>query len=303
MKEELLSKLEEYGYRGRIVSTQHIHDLQLEIEEHHNQGLFDEDLYKEELSVFNFSPPKDLPKATSLIIVAVPQPPYRITFTWDGKQRSLIIPPTYLFGRKENKNIEELLANILDPLGYNVASATVPVKLLAVHSGLAEYGRNNICFIDGMGSFLRLAAIYSDFPCVNDNWQELRVMEMCEKCSVCLNKCPTGAINTDRFLLHAERCITFHNERQGDIPFPVWIDNSWHNCLVGCLHCQKFCPQNKNYLQSFEDGPSFSEEETDLLLQKHSIDEFPSVTAEKLKQFDMLGLLEVIPRNLNVFIK
>ena len=96
-----------------------------------------------------------------------------------------------------------------------------------------------------MGSFHQLITFYSVFPIEEDNWQNLRMMEMCKECNSCIRKCPTHAIPSDCFLLRIERCIIFHNEQPGEIPFPDWIDPKWHNCFVGCLHCQKVCPANK----------------------------------------------------------
>jgi epoxyqueuosine reductase len=251
MAEELFSQLEERGYKGRMVSIQHLGDLQGEIEGHHRQGLFDEEFYQTWITRFAFSPPDSLPGARSLIVVAIPQPQVRVVFTWNAETRPLIIPPTYVGYEETNKQVEDLLAGILGAEGYRVAQATLPIKLLAVRSGLGAYGKNNICYVPGMGSFHQLAAFYSDLPCQEDNWQELQMMESCHKCSACLRNCPTGAgpstglrtgpstgLRTgtpERFLLRAERCITFHNERGGDFPFPAWLDPSWHNCLIGCL--------------------------------------------------------------------
>jgi hypothetical protein len=56
-------------------------------------------------------------------------------------------------------------------------------------------------------------------------------------------KCPTAAIKPDQFLLHAEYCLTFHNEKRGE--FPEWIGTPAHHCLVGCMRCQIICPENK----------------------------------------------------------
>ncbi|MGQ9600635.1 MAG: 4Fe-4S double cluster binding domain-containing protein, partial [Anaerolineae bacterium] len=250
----LYSQLEERGYKGRLASIQHLRALQEEIEANYGRGLFDEEFYQERLTGFAFNPPDSLPDARSLIVVAVPQPQMRVTFTWKGKQVPLIVPPTYLHWQETDKQVEDLLVEILGPQGYRVAQAALPKKLLAVHSGLGTYGRNNICYVDGMGSFHRLVALYSDFPCQEDDWQELRMMESCQKCSACLHHCPTGAITAERFLLQAERCLTFCNEKPGDVPFPTWIDSSWINCLVGCLHCQRVCPQNKDFLEWVEEG-------------------------------------------------
>jgi epoxyqueuosine reductase len=297
MTEDLFSQLEERGYQGRIVSIQHLDDLQEEIEGHYRQGLFDEEFYQTWITRFAFSPPDSLPGARSLIVVAIPQPQTRVVFTWNGETLPLIIPPTYVGYGETNRQAEDLLAGILGPAGYRVAQATLPIKLLAVRSGLGAYGKNNICYVPGMGSFHQLAAFYSDLPCQEDNWQESRMMESCQNCSACLRNCPTGAIPSatpstlrpgsgqaslraglrtgpsERFLLRAEQCITFHNEKAGDVPFPAWLDPSWHNCLIGCLDCQRVCPQNKDFLEWVEEGVEFSE--------------FP----------------DVLPRNLGVFFR
>lgn len=114
----------------------------------------------------------------------------------------------------------------------------------------------------------------------------------------CLRNCPTGAISTDRFLLHAERCITFYNERSGD--FPGWIEPRWHNCLVGCLHCQSVCPENKDFLDWIEEKEEFSEEETTLLLEVKKSRRFPSSLLTKLVQLELVDYADFLPRNLRV---
>lgn len=307
--ERLFSQLEERGYQGRIVSIQHLGDLQEGIEGHHRQGLFDEEFYQEWLSRFVFGPPDSLPEARSMIIVAVPRPQTRVTFTWacpersrrDGEPLRFIIPPTY-FDQKMENHVRELLARVLEPAGYRIAEAVLPKKLLAVCSGLAAYGKNNLSYVPGMGSFHGLVAVYSDLPAQEDNWREPQMMESCQNCSACLRHCPVGAIPSERFLLHAERCITFHNEKPGDVPFPAWIDSSWHNCLIGCLHCQRVCPPNREFLHWVEEGLEFSQEETALFLQGVALDQLPPATAKKLEQSGMVDLLDVFPRNLAVFL-
>jgi epoxyqueuosine reductase len=300
--EELFSQLTQRGYKGCIVSIQHLGDLQEEIEGRYRQGLFDEEFYQEWLTRFAFSPPDSLPEARSMIIVAIPQPQTQVTFTWHGEPVRLIIPPTY-FEQGTEDHVRELLAQVLEPAGYRVAEAVLPKKLLAVRSGLAAYGKNNISYVPGMGSFFGWVAVYSDLPAQEDNWRESQMMESCRNCSACLRHCPVGAITSERFLLRAERCIPFHNEKPGDVPFPAWMDPSWHNCLIGCLHCQRVCPQNKEFLDWVEERAEFSQEETALLLQGVALDQLPPATAKKLEQSDVVELLDVLPRNLGVLLK
>jgi len=300
---ELLFHLTEHGYQGRIVSIQHLPELQEEIKERFNQGSFDEEFYRLRLAFFDFKVPETLPKAKSIIVVAVPRPQAQATFTFEGEKTALILPPTYVAYQQTTNRVAEFLAGVLKEKGYNMARTELPLKLLAVRSGLAEYGRNNISYVSGMGSFFQLVAVYSELPCREDSWREARMMKQCENCQACLRSCPTGAISSDRFLLHAERCIVFHNEKKGDIPFPGWIDPSWHNCLYGCLHCQRACPEDRHFMNWIVEREEFSQEETELLLKGRSLDRLPSATLEKLKNLDLADpdSLDNLPRNLRIF--
>lgn len=298
MKEELLTQLERRGYRAKIVSLEHLSDIQEEIQSRHTQGLFDEDFFRERLSWFNFQLPTDLPGAKFIIVVAFPQPKIGIIFNKSGERKRLILPPTYL--EYPIEKVEEILSDMMDPQGYFLAPVALPLKLLAVRSGLGRYGRNNICYVDGMGSFHRLMAFYTDYPFSTNDWGDEHMLELCEKCRACIHACPGNAISLERFLIHAERCLTFHNERANE--FPSWIDPSWHHCIVGCLHCQRVCPQNKKHWSWIEDKEEFSEEETALLLAGVTEPNLPKTMKEKLERLSLIEYLGVLPRNLRVLL-
>ncbi len=293
--EELLSQLREKGYHGSAISVLHLPDMKREMYEHYEKGYLHQEIFEDPIRQFTFEIP-DSSEAQSVIVVAVPLPQVQVVFHWNGKKIPLIIPPTYLNVRKNCEKIETLFSELDHP----VLRAHLPEKLVAVHSGLAQYGRNNITYVPGMGSFYRPFVFYSDLP-GQDNWEPIQKMKACEHCDACVEKCPTGAITEERFLLRAELCLTLHNEHPGTIPFPQWIDPSWHNCLVGCLHCQSVCPVNKRFLKWVERGPEFSEEETNLLL-KGAVEELSQETAQKIEQFQMEDLLDIVPRNLKVFL-
>ena len=303
--EIIYQKLELKGYKARIVSADHINDLRNDIQKLHEQNLLDLDFYEEYKSYFEFVPDVNLSNLESIIVIVIPQPSYEAVFQLKNRILSLQIPPTYLHVREVIKNTKVLLNDILNPFDYRVEYAVLPVKTLAVRSGLAEYGKNNITYVEGMGSFHRLCAFYSDFPVdlEHDNWNELKVMEMCEKCDACQRACPTGAIASDRFLLHVERCLTFHNEHPNDVVFPEWIDPSWHNCLVGCLHCQRSCPADKKVIGWTEPGPEFTEKETQMILERYDFEKLPEETQQKVKQYEFVHYYNVFSRNLSVFLK
>lgn len=302
MIDALLLRLKEHGYKGRIVPAERLYDLQDEIEKRYKQGLFDTEFYQERLTCFHFNFPDCLPDAKSLIVIAVPRPLSQAVFTWNGKAWRCMIPPIYVGYEETRKRVEDLLANLLATQGHRVARTALPLKVLAVRSGLGKYGRNNISYVPGTGSFHQLVAVYSDLPCLEDNWQEVQMMESCQNCQACLRHCPTSAIPSERFLLHAERCIVFHNEKPGNIPFPTWIEPAWHNCLVGCLTCQMICPQNKDLLSWVEGNEVFSEEETTLILERVPLAQLPATTVQKLKRLDLLDSVDILPRNLSVLL-
>ncbi|MGD8792728.1 MAG: 4Fe-4S double cluster binding domain-containing protein [Anaerolineae bacterium] len=303
MLQELVSRLAKEGYQVRVVSVRRLEDLREAFEGHLNQGLLDEELYRTYLAGFDFSPPADLPGARSIIVVAVPQPQTRVTFTWDGEQVPFLIPPTYP-ERVTNARVRDLLAQVLAPAGYRVAEAVLPKKLLAVRSGLAAYGRNNISYVPGMGSFYGLVAVYADMPAPDDDgWRPAQMMDACRNCRACLRHCPAGAITAERFLLHAERCLTFHNEKPADVPFADWIDPAWHHCLVGCLRCQRVCPRNREVRSWVQEGVAFSAEETALLLDGVPLDRLPAATLKKLEEVELDSYADVLPRNLSALLE
>lgn len=300
--QELFLHLSERGFQGRIVPVQHVADMEEEITGRREQALFDPDFYQERLTWFDFDPPAGLPGAASLIVVAVPRPQTRVSFSWNGQSHSFILPPTYAEYRETQQLVEELLAGILAPAGLHLARPALPLKLLAARSGLGRYGKNNICYVPGMGSFHQLTAVYSDLPAPDDSWQEAQMMERCRTCNACAHKCPTGAISSDRILLHAERCLVFHNERPADFAFPDWIDPAWHHCVMGCMECQRVCPEDKPFMHWIEDGQEFSQEETVLLLQGARLEQLPAATADKLKRLNLADDVELMPRNLGVLL-
>jgi epoxyqueuosine reductase len=294
--EEVLRFLDHQGWNGRIVGIERLDDLKEAIRTRRDRGLIDKELYEETLSWFSFEPPESLPNARSIVVIAVPVPQTRVTFRLNGESLPAILPPTYSGYKATTEDTRSLVGDVLARKGYGVATTALPLKTLAVRSGLAEYGKNNICYVSGMGSFLQLVACYSDLPCPEDSWREAAVLERCKSCDACARKCPTGAIGAERFLLQAERCLTFHNERPGE--FPAWIDGSAHNSLMGCMHCQSFCPENKGKLTWIEDKCEFSAEETTLMLKRVSPDQLPAAMVEKLRSLKLTEDFENLSRNL-----
>lgn len=282
---------------ARIVCARHTMDLKEMIHGQRENGSIDPVFFAENLDFYDFDIPKNLTDASSLIIVAVPSPVTLVNFTLKDKIRSLPIPPTYIGYRKVMSDVEVLASKILEPSGYHVCLATLPLKLLAVCSGLGEYGRNNICYVPGLGSYHELVGLFSDLPCPQDNWQPPKMMDRCASCTICQRLCPTAAIASDRFLLRAEKCVTLHNERPGDRHFPEWIPAAAHNSIVGCMLCQELCPENRQYSKGTTVIAEFTPDETEMLINGISWDQFPTSTREKYQSLDINYPPHVLSRN------
>jgi len=296
----LFEVIEERGWKGRIVPIERLADLQEAIRGRYERGLLDEAIYRL-LGFFSFDPPAALPRALSMIIVAVPTPQMRIVFHWRGERVPVIVPPTYVSYTPRTEGVQAVLAGWLEHEGYRLAKPRLPLKTLAACSGLAEYGRGNICYVSGMGSFLQLVGAFSDLPCDHDPWREPKSLGRCNSCAACVRQCPTGAIGKDRFLIRAERCLTYHNEAAAD--FPDWIDPSCHHCLVGCMRCQTACPENGAVLDWFEDRGEFSENETELFVRHVPLDRLSADTAARLRSLEINEDYRLLCRNLSMILK
>ncbi len=303
-KPAFIKHLEKNGCYGSVVSVEHLDELGEEIQSLYDTHLIGDNIYNYAgVSKPYHSPrvPRNMPNTKSIITVATPTPILRTTFHYDGAEYKLEIPPTYADAMKIYDRSRNLLKEAFRPKRYRFIRASLPQKLLAVRSGLALYGRNNITYIPKYGSFYRPSTFYSDYESPVDQWREKQALPLCAKCKACRNACPTGAIQKDRFLIKAETCLTFLNEKPSKVGFPRWLNGSAHGDVVGCMRCQKACPYNKEVRGWYEDRGEFSEDETDYLLKGR-------FTGEKAKQMDRklrrIGLdLTIFPRNLEVLLK
>jgi epoxyqueuosine reductase len=298
LAKELLLHFSSEGYPARIVSIRRLQEMENTIEGFHQKGLYDYNVYLDYLAGINCEFPADLSDPKSLIIIAVPSPVTNLDFTWKDKTHSLSIPPTYIGYKRTMQRINQLAAAVLTSIGFHTAIANIPLKTLAVRSGLGEYGRNNICYVPGLGSYHELVGLFSDLPYPEDEWCEPKMLDRCTSCTICQRLCPTAAIDDDRFLLHAEKCVTFHNERPGHIPFPEWINPSAHNAIIGCMLCQTLCPENRQFKDTPVETERFSQTETDLLINGTPPDLLPTALRDKLSRVDLITSLEILPRNL-----
>ena len=291
-----------------VVSARRRDGLKREIEAAHREGQLCDLVFHSYERIFGCPLPGSCSGAESLIVGAVPQPHTRLGFCWRGRRFTASIPPSYVRYWETTQQKEDLLNGVLAPRGHWARFARLPQKALAVHSGLARYGRNNLTYVPGLGSLHMLVSYYSSLPCEGESWGAPVLLDRCADCTACVQSCPTGAISGDRFALRQDRCLTFYSGYSGPQEIPGWVDPSWIECLIGCLRCQHYCPENKPYRRWVEDEEGFSEEETAQLLAGLTPQDLPEAIRSKLAALGLIAFfglaecLQMLSRKLAILI-
>ncbi|MCX6558831.1 MAG: twin-arginine translocation signal domain-containing protein [Candidatus Aminicenantes bacterium] len=286
----------------RTVAVGHIAELKAWMDKLDQAGhLTANKTWRRYINSFQYAPPLELPGACSLIIMSTPLKNARIVFNAAGQKRTVMIPSGYVDDGLKLADYQNMLYDRgIVARGGKLARARLPLKQLAVRSGLAEYGRNNITYVDGYGSYHQLLAFYSEQR-LEDHWGRLKMMPLCKGCSICLDECPTRAIRKSNFVIDAEKCITLYNELPD--PLPDWIPAKAHNALVGCLKCQHTCPGNDEVKDSVWDLGEVDEAETALLLEGRADARTEASLRAKLQRIGGGDDLPYIARNLKLVLK
>jgi epoxyqueuosine reductase len=176
--------------------------------------------------------------------------------------------------------IGETLAQNNPHLKYQISLDVHPVleRDLAHRSGLGWIGKNSMLINRVEGSYFIIASLL-----LNQKYAiPFRNIETdhCGKCTLCIDACPTGAINKGVRTIRASDCIstfTIEQMKLDSMPSEKMDLNSGN--IFGCDICQDVCPWNKKLLNtlSLEAGGKKNTE-----MQNTLLDFFCSRSAEEI---------------------
>ena len=264
-------------------------------------------IFRTAIAPLGFALPDDFRNARSLIVVATFARTSVVNFKLDGRDHPVTVPFQYYADEWTPDKIRQMIArDIIKAPGRRIVdvSKRVPLKLLAARSGLGRYGRNNLVFVEGMGSYNLLHAFLTDGDCPDNAGIDLNILDTCRHCHGCDRSCPTDCMTRGEMVIDAGRCLTLYNEAPGD--FPNFILPSMHHALMGCLMCQRRCPENEWIPETTTAGSDVSESETKNILRGKPEPALLESLRRRLGLFPAVSqddFLPILKRNLGALIR
>jgi len=155
-----------------------------------------------------------------------------------------------------------------------VDSAPLLEKAWAREAGLGWPGKNSLLINKKLGSFFFLGVLVVN---IDLDYDQPAKEDYCGTCRICIDKCPTGAINDNR-TIDARKCIAFLTlESKSQIP-DEYI-GKLEGRAFGCDRCQEVCPWNKSPEQN--KTPQFSLPEE---VQKMTREDWKNLTRKDFKR-------------------
>ncbi len=152
-----------------------------------------------------------------------------------------------------------------------VDSGQLHEKTWAVEAGLGWQGRHSIVINKEIGSFFLIGILILN---IELDYDEPFKGEYCGDCRICIDLCPTGAINDNR-TIDTKKCISnLLIENRG--PIPEEIIPKLEGRVYGCDTCQEVCPWNKKIAPGSHPEFTLPEE-----IANMSLEDWQSLTREK----------------------
>jgi epoxyqueuosine reductase len=157
-----------------------------------------------------------------------------------GIPRGKIGPGTRVFPAMA-EHCQKVIQRFLTEKGYSArVSDDIPLKPMAVRTGIGFYGKNSIIHAEEYGSYIELSCLITDAPLEGE--EHSYKLSDCGDCNICVEACPTGAIY-EPYKLNRSLCICLW---MWGAPIPHELREKVSNRIFRCEACQEVCPKNQN---------------------------------------------------------
>jgi epoxyqueuosine reductase len=175
-----------------------------------------------------------------------------ISYYSEYSQKKPLVPvlSRYAYGRDYHNVIIPKLNTLLGFIREEVPEAdgraisdSAPIfeKPWASEAGLGWQGKHSIFINKDTGSFIFLGILILNLELEYDKPYR---KEHCGSCRLCIDMCPTGAINDNR-TIDARKCIA-NLTIEGRGPLPEDLMPKFERRVYGCDKCQEVCPWNSH---------------------------------------------------------
>jgi epoxyqueuosine reductase len=219
-----------------------------------------------------------LPGAKSLVVTG-------LSYFTDKKQSEPGVPiiSRYAYGTNYHDVIKGKLYKLLsfiktlqpEAVGRPFSdSAPLLEKAWAQESGLGWQGRHSILINKKIGSFFFIGILVLD---IELDYDKPFAGDYCGECRLCIDNCPTEAIN-DNHTIDARKCIAnLTIENRG--PIPEEIIPKLDRRVYGCDKCQEVCPWNRDATPHNTREFDLSEE-----IERMTIEEWINLSPDRFKK-------------------
>ncbi len=126
-----------------------------------------------------------------------------------------------------------------------VGGGAPPPRLASARAGTTTVGKNCFAFAGDMGSFIFITTFLVDAELDHD--QPTMVVECPEKCTLCIDACPTGALY-EPLRMNPRRCVAYNSYTASLPVIPRDLRSGMGTWVFGCDACQEACPRNRSRL-------------------------------------------------------
>ena len=189
-------------------------------------------------------PAEHMPEVRSIVVTGM-------SYNSPNKQKNKGVPiiSRYAYGKRYQDVISKKLNDLLcfaerqnDEIKGQVFVDSKPLfeKAWAVEAGLGWQGKHSIIINTEIGSFFFIGILMLN---IELDYDKHYGVDHCGTCRLCIDRCPTGAINDNR-TIDARKCIsnlTIENRS----PVAEELGPKFEKRVFGCDICQEICPWNR----------------------------------------------------------